>query len=51
MKSMFFSLPNLQLNIHLLIQFILFLSFSHGTFHGRRSEDLLISIQRSENID
>lgn len=34
MKSIFFSLPNLLLNIHLLILFILFLSISHGTFHG-----------------
>lgn len=32
MKSMFFSLANLLLNIHLLIQFILFLSISPDTF-------------------
>lgn len=31
---MFFSLPNLPLNIRLLVQFILFLSIFHGTFHG-----------------
>lgn len=34
MKSIFFSLPNLLFNIRLLIQFILFLSISHGTSQG-----------------